>query len=147
MHMFFITAIFFILAGIYISLQDILTYHLPLKIIYLTSLIILFITAYFSLDEFLKIILSGVFSFLFYFFIRKISKDSLGMGDVHYSFLCALFSGINEFFYASFLSSVSGILFFLLFRKKRIPFAPFMFFSSLIVKLFHIMKIPELLWL
>ncbi len=136
----------FIPAGIYISLQDIRTFHLPLKIIYGAAFIILAAALFTTYTCFIKTILSALITFLFYYLIRKLKGNTLGMGDVHLAFLCGSFSGLEEIMYSSLCASLTGSFFILLFRIKKLPFAPFMIFSALVIKYFHIMKIPELLW-
>ena len=144
----------FLISGIVISVQDIRTFHLPLSVIYSAAALILIFRFCYEVNAGILFAAGGISAFLFYSFIRMITAGALGMGDVHLAFLCGCYNGIYDFFLSSFLSALTGSLFFLFqrifFRKSirnlRLPIAPFMTVSSLFIELFRIVKIPEVLW-
>ena len=74
--------------------------------------------------------LLGLFVFLLAFFI---SKKKLGLADVWYSALTGLVLGPWHWYAAMCCACVTGIIYMLVLKKRRMPFIPFMALGSIAV--------------
>ena len=94
-------------------------------------------------------LLAAVTSLVIYVFARLLTGGALGWGDVIFSVLPALFTGLPLVFFAIAFSALSGILFYLALavrdahRKKQpfvfrpifaIPYVPFITFGALLAE-------------
>ncbi|MDA3938815.1 MAG: A24 family peptidase [Spirochaetia bacterium] len=91
------------------------------------------------LGDLIKIILLELISApLIFIGIRSITKGKLGMGDVKFAALMAIYIGFPGWFIATGVASLLGLLFAVLGlfsgrlnRNTRIPFAPFLTVGSI----------------
>lgn len=69
---------------------------------------------------------------VFFFLMRVLTKGGMGFGDIQYALYCGLISGVPYFIYASLISSVIGIIMYLVFysKSKKIPLIPAMMLGT-----------------
>ncbi len=87
--------------------------------------------------------LGSAVGFLSYAAVYFISRKKLGFGDVKLALFLGGITGIRGWYVANVMASVSGILFYLFFRRSRqirepVPFAPFLCTSAALVLLFSL---------
>lgn len=89
-------------------------------------------------DPFQRVLFDMILGFLILFGIRFLTKGKLGMGDVKFAALMAVFIGFPGWFVASGIASALGLLFALLGltlgrvnKNTQIPFAPFLTAGSI----------------
>lgn len=94
-----------------------------------------------SRQNLLNPVITVILVALILFIVRRITHNGLGLGDIKYALLIALFSEIPYILFSLFFASLLGILYFLLLyiqrkqvHNRRIPFAPFLFIGSLFGK-------------
>lgn len=61
-----------------------------------------------------------------------IKRETMGMGDIKLIFAAGLFLGIRAGIYAVLCSSILALMYSLIYRKKMVPFGPFICFSVLV---------------
>ena len=115
------------------------------KIIFPASVLVILYSAFFAKNIFINNLLSGIFTFLFFFGISYIfylvtKKDGMGGGDIKLSFLLGLYLGFPRILVALYIAFLTGAfisIILILWRKKRfqkdsLPFGPFLIISSVI---------------
>lgn len=71
-----------------------------------------------------------------FFWMRYLSREGIGMGDVKLVGVMSLFLGfpltVKALFYAVVIAFFQGIFYRLLFRKRKIPFVPALFMGTIV---------------
>lgn len=134
----------FIIVSLILSYQDIKEYHISLPLLYGTIAVFLFLLLFYKKNTLLNACIASITISLLFILVRLITNGNLGIGDIKFSVLCGLYTGLPEIIIGCLLASISGILF-LLFMKftnkktdiktKRIPFIPFMSIGCIIAKI------------
>jgi len=81
--------------------------------------------------------LLGLFVFLVVYFV---SGKKLGLADVWYAALIGLVLGLWLWYAAIFCACIAGIIYMLVFKKRKIPFVPLMTFGSVVASIFQILS-------
>ena len=136
----------FFMTGVIIL--DIKKYMIPLLNVYLCSVFLFAYRVFFNRKELYLYIFAAIFSFLIFLVVFIFSRGKLGFGDVQLCIPSGLLTGFPGIFTALTVSSLSAVLFLLIFypfKRKfvKLPFAPFLVFGSLIERLFHTSKTVE----
>lgn len=128
--------IILLLIILYLSYYDIRYYKVPNRITLL--LFFLVITHSYYDNRLINAITAGLFSLIFYIVVYLLTKGKIGIGDIKFSIISAIYLGFELWLYSIFFavlvsSIVAGTL---LINKKinkesRIPFIPF-FVSGII---------------
>lgn len=116
---------------LYLAYYDFKYYRVPNRITLLLFLLVLS-QSYFN-NRLEKAIIAGLFSLLFYTVVYLITKGKIGVGDIKFSIISAIYLGFEFWLYSMFYSIilatiVSSVL--LLLKKidkgSRLPFIPFL---------------------
>ena len=134
-----IRLLIFFSCSLFISIYDIKKLQIPLVVMYLILLTGIIVDILYRRNVFIFDIVAAASMCLLFILCRLITKKGLGLGDVQYSLVCGFYSGLPYFILGSLISSLAGIIFFLIliFQKKdiqnkKIPFAPFMSLGTVI---------------
>lgn len=122
----------FMMISTIITFTDIKVYEIP-DLCICTSILVWFIflkTSYFELIP--AIILSLYVYLISYLTELFIKRETMGMGDIKLIFTAGLFLGIRTGIYAVLCSSILALMYSLIYRKKMVPFGPFICFSVLV---------------
>lgn len=124
----------FIFISIVLSIYDIKYYHVPLLPLYIGLSISFLITVLMNKAGLFPCLLGMLFMFLLFFLMRLVTKGGMGWGDIQYALYCGFISGFPNFILAALLSSVIGIIIYIIIHKKekRIPFVPAMMVGSVL---------------
>jgi len=122
-----IIIVVFVIFSFVISLLDIKTGVMP-RIIFIVAFFLFFTLNILRVEHYPLIVsiagaLLGLFVFSTAFFI---SKKMLGLADIWYSGLIGLVLGPLLWYTAIGIACLTGITYVLIFKKRRIPFIPFM---------------------
>ena len=130
----------FFTISLIISITDIKYLHISLVLVYIGIIILLMYYFFLDFILFINHFTGGICLALIFILARVLTRGGLGKGDIHYSLLCGLFSGIPGFILSALVASLLGIFFFIfihIFYKRqicdfRIPFIPFMSLGTLL---------------
>jgi prepilin signal peptidase PulO-like enzyme (type II secretory pathway) len=86
----------------------------------------------FAFWESLLGLLAGLFVFLLAFFL---SGKKLGLADVWYAGLSGLVLGLKNWYAATGVACAVAVIYILVFRRRRIPFIPFLVLGSVSIQL------------
>ena len=129
--------IVFIITSVFISLYDMRTMHIPLWLLYAGLLLSAFFFAIDDFGTFLWRCCGAVSLFVIFFLTKILTRGKLGLGDLQYSIYCGLVSSFPSCFYSLLISCLICTLFlslrYLITKKKKIYFTPFMFLGSIFV--------------
>ena len=137
----FFSALIFCTFSAYISFCDAKTRLIPLFPLYAGIILLIifytvsFFTRFIDLNYFASHIIAALLSLSLFTLVYLAKKEALGLGDVKYSFFCGLFAGLPEAFIGFFLSCLLAFTCILAFsssKRKKIPFAPFLFAGTII---------------
>lgn len=140
----------FIIFGIWISIQDFKNYKIPLEAVYV-GFFIIFINSLIFEKNLIFIKIGGIlYCFSVFIMTRKISKNKLGIGDIHFSIFCGIFLGFYKSIIFMFLLIINFMIFYKFFsyfiniknheiyknskkyKNQPMPFGPIMFFSAVL---------------
>lgn len=134
-----VSALIFLAFAIPISIMDFTTRKIPDLLNYMSSIVLLCYRFACTRHEFIIYFVSGVFSVVFFLFIRLYTKRGLGWGDIKYSASCGLYAGPIAVFVGFVYSAIiCGIYILILKAMKKytkgqqIPFAPFLAAGALL---------------
>lgn len=130
-----INLIIFIICSIILSFFDFKYFHIPLFPLYFGLCISIILTFILNRGVLINNLIGMILMFLFFLFMRIITKGGMGYGDIQYALYCGFISGFPYFIMTSLISSLFGILLHIIFRKKdrRIPFVPAMMVGAVMV--------------
>jgi len=139
----YIVSISFVSLMLIVVVSDLYYQVVPDKVLLVFLPIILILRIIGDFMPWYESLIGGVLGFGFMYLIawygeKRFKKQALGGGDIKLYFIIGLFLGYNLVFLSLFFSSVVGLLFGLIVRKKSgyIPFVPFIFVGSMITYLF-----------
>lgn len=116
---------------IILTVSDIFYYKISNRLLFMFTPILLILS-----PLSLRAILIGVGVQLLIFLIAIfVFPSSIGMGDVKLFLLLGAVTGYHVSLWVLCLSSIFGILYFILFKPQRIPFVPFILSGLIIVQL------------
>lgn len=133
--------IIFCVFSIPVVIYDLKYCKIPVFFCYLGFIILFIFDLIFYRESVLYNSAGAVSIFLLFFLIKKISENGLGNGDLKYSIMCGYFSGVFYIHCSMLIASLSAVIFFLLVKKKKIPFGPFMFAGCFSTKLFLVLNL------
>jgi|GEM_PF-2380587 len=127
-----LSAIFFIICGLVLSVVDFKKQIIP-DVIILPSIVILAILKYNETLNYSNFILATLvvivtFSVLLYFF------QDFGGGDIRFGILCSIFLGFPNIFIFFILAGAIHLILLIAFSKRVMGFAPTMFLAAIITK-------------
>lgn len=128
----------FAIVSVILVYSDLKTFHIPVDV--LAAGIFLLIIEKIFYGNFFPKILPAVYIFTVYLIIYFLLKNKFGFGDVLYSFFCGLVFNMQEVFISQISACIFGIVFMLVFSKRKIPFVPFMFVGSAFTIFFRILQ-------
>lgn len=120
---------------------DLEYYYISDRVIVVSTFgILLVYFRYLSINRILYYVVCAVLMFIFMFMLKKLTsdifkKESLGDGDIKLMILIGLSLGGLNSFMSLFISSVSALVYAVLFIKKKdtlIPFGPFLLLGTII---------------
>lgn len=114
---------------LYLSYYDIRYYKVPNRILLLLLLFVLFNQCYSG--ELLSSLLCGLYSILFFTLVYIFSRGKIGMGDIKFSIVSAIYLGYFPWLLSLMIGVLSILPFYRYFgRSKPIPFVPFLTFGT-----------------
>lgn len=127
-----INEVIFILISLILSYSDLKTYHIPLIPLYLGIFSYFFISMIFFREIIVNHLIGMILMGLFFLLMRVLTRDGMGYGDIQYALYCGLISGFPYFIYTSLISSIIGIIMYLVFysKSKKIPLIPAMMLGT-----------------
>lgn len=114
------------------TVSDILYYKISNKVLLLITPLLLLLSPLSVVEMLIGL---SVQIIIFTCAILYSSINSIGMGDIKLMFLIGCILGYQPSLYIIGLSSIIGVIYCLIFKPKRIPFVPFIFFATSIVDL------------
>jgi len=131
--------ILFMLFSIPVSVFDIRSMRIPNWIVFSGTVFLFAVRYFYFKDSPVGMLINMLSGGLMFYTIRFITKGKLGMGDVKFAALIALFTGFPLFFAAVAFSSITGLIFALaglsvgrINKTTKIPFVPFLTAGSII---------------
>lgn len=131
-----------LISALMVSLvTDLKYYYISDRVIVVSSILVAFTYLKFlGVNSFLSHILSGALMFILMYLLKIITtkilkKESLGDGDIKLMILIGLTLGVFNSFISLFISSVTALIYTILFIKKKdalIPFGPFLLIGAIV---------------
>lgn len=138
--------IILLLISLFLVFYDLKYYKVP-NLINLALLILVISNKVYIKDHPFDYIIPGLIAFITLLLVYMVSKGKLGMGDIKYSSIMAIYFGyrfwLGSLIYASIVALLVSII--LLLSKKikkdsRIPFIPFLVIGNIVNYLIPIIK-------
>ncbi len=134
----YLSLIVFLLFSLPTSVIDIRQKRIPNWIVVPGTLVLFVLRILIFKDPFLRVLFEMILGFSILFTIQFLTKGKLGMGDVKFAALMAVFVGFPWWFIATGIASVLGLVFSVIGlyfgrvnKKTQIPFAPFLTAGSI----------------
>ena len=131
-------SLFFVIFSCLVAFMDIRTQSVPRAVFVLALPVLLslklLLRSQFALFQSLSGLFAGLLIFLLAFFL---SGKKLGLADVWYSSLSGLVLGLRFWYAAVCVACAAAVIYILLFKKRRIPFIPFLAFGSISMLIFQ----------
>ena len=130
----------FVIVSLINSYLDLKTMEVSLIVNYIGILISVVLYFISSPQLLIRNLLGSFILFLVFVLVWKITRKGLGWGDIHYSIYCGLISGFPGFIFSGIITSLIGLLLFLIMKlisnKKnvkniKVPFIPIMFAGTM----------------
>ena len=131
-----------LISALMVSLvTDLKYYYISDRVIVVSSILVaLTYLKFLGVNSFLSHILSGTLMFILMYLLKIITtkifkKESLGDGDIKLMILIGLTLGVFNSFISLFISSVTALIYTILFIKKKdalIPFGPFLLLGAIV---------------